>query len=219
MQNAEKKTAEKSPPTGGSKTQELRDWLDAKINDTKKDIRGLGFALGQLSQFWTMSYLTVGWARYGALTSDELEAKVAEDRKKLEELKERLKLLCSARELDVDIDGIEECLGTEVSVDYHKPFNKIYFPVSLSFVVDKEVCTRVHYFPLAQREIRINQHVGDVYVDNHDCCEIVGCELTDGLQLASPYAKTRCLQIELTCGFLRIFDSGRVSFSQKRDGK
>lgn len=216
MQNPElTQVAEKE---NRSKTQELRDWLDREIRRAESDTRVLEPSLLNQEKLG-VSCDAASIPRYSHLTSDEREAKMDEDRKKLEQLKRRLELLRSARELDVDIDGIEECFGTKVDVTYQKGFNEIHFPVLLSFVIDKEVRTRVHFFPLAQREIRVTQHVGSVYVDNYDCHGIVGCELTDGLPSASPFVKSRCLQIELPYGFLRIFDSGRVSFSPKRDKK
>ena len=93
-----------------SKTQELRDWLDQNIRRAERDCEVLTNSL----KYSEEGFDYVHRCRYGGLTSDEREVKVAQDREKLKGLRERLELLYSARELGVDIDAIEN-LGVVVS--------------------------------------------------------------------------------------------------------
>lgn len=108
-----------------SKTQELRDWLDKEIKKTKSDIKLLSTAI--FEQECVDKGVRGFSARYSHLTSDEREAKMAEDRKKLEGLKKRLEPLRSARELDVDVDAIERVSG-------HRKVSFLQF-LALGFVV------------------------------------------------------------------------------------
>ena len=113
-----------------SKTQELRDWLYGEIRAAIKDYLILAAAnfplytsgeiiLSSIESVVSIelindmkiapeSFLREGGVRYSGLTSDEREAKMAEDLKKLEGLEKRLELLRSARELDVDVDALEK---------------------------------------------------------------------------------------------------------------
>lgn len=101
-----------------SKTQELRDWLDGEIESCKNDMNIIGLALcdpkgSYVSAISGVHDNFVWLGRYMCMTSDERDARMKEDRTKLEELQKRLELLRSARELDVDIDGLEKA-GVEV---------------------------------------------------------------------------------------------------------
>lgn len=100
-----------------SKTQELRDWLDGEIKRVKDDVAELDNA------FNTSIGRSVG-GRYYNLLSDERETKMAEDRGELEELRERLELLRSATELDIDIEAVEK---TGIVIEVDKDTLKWYF--------------------------------------------------------------------------------------------
>lgn len=84
-----------------SKTQELRDWLDAEIKRADLDCLVLSNSL---------KFPDGPSVRYKDLISNEREVKIAQDRKTLGELKKRLELLRSARELDVNIDAMESAI-------------------------------------------------------------------------------------------------------------
>lgn len=84
-----------------SKTQGLRDWISAEIDTTQSDVLVLDNALRDKIKGITS-------VRYEGLTSDEREAKMKEDRQKLEQIKRRLELFKSAQELDVDVDALEQ---------------------------------------------------------------------------------------------------------------
>lgn len=105
--------------TKPSKTQELRDRLDAGIQRNQTSEAILQDALK--AQFPTMI------PRYLGLTHDELDAMKENDHKKIEEIRQRLNLLRSARELDVDIDALEEMgLTIETPNSLYDPY--ICFP-------------------------------------------------------------------------------------------
>jgi len=97
----------KAPPAGGSKTQELRDWLDVEIERVGDDIGILENGISRARDFPKRELS----GRYETLTSDERKSKLSEDQEKLEQLKKRLELLRSARELDVDVDAMETSLN------------------------------------------------------------------------------------------------------------
>lgn len=107
-------TKDKAEEKKTSKTQELRDWLDAEIKRRSRDAQFLREALNKVKEIDGFGRLPWEASRYANLTFEELDLKMAEDRKKLEEIEKRLEIMHPARELDVDIDSLEEA-GVQIS--------------------------------------------------------------------------------------------------------
>lgn len=130
-----------------SKTKELQEWLDREIRRVENDVSILR---ASLSRYETDGDLTT---RYKGLTSEEIEVKVAEDRKKLEQYKKRLEFLQSAREFKVDIEALEKDLQTDIRV------GKTNIGPYLRWTKISDPVKKEYTFHLGSRELRIEDFV------------------------------------------------------------
>lgn len=132
----EKGKKEGTPMTIGqevhSKTKELQDWLDREISKIENNISILQSAIKAFETHGFGAAVFGKAMRYVDLTYDELEAKVVQDRKKLEEYKRQIELLESAREFNIDVEKMERAMGVVVEIrKYDAPaleWKKQYIP-------------------------------------------------------------------------------------------
>ncbi len=208
--------AEENPPAGGSKTQELRDWLSKKSDLNSEAWFLLDGALMKADDpECRFNYALDAYKmRYGGLTPDERSAKIAEDREKLKEVQKRLELLRSARELDVDIDAMER-LGLKVDIVY-RPESLLPVCIDASFYA--AVPTRIRLIRiciiLPQRRIDIHFGGGEVSVSGlHIYSDVTRFSLNERTRVISfcsnPLDSGKAWKVEVQ------FDaSGRVGFYQ-----